>query len=78
MQRVRKATGMTLLIWGAIGCLLPIVPGLPFLLAGTALLGSDHPMVKPWVRRLDQLRLLKRKKNKVFPNHSTKTKSYGG
>jgi hypothetical protein len=31
---------------GAAGTLLPIVPGLPILLAGIALIGSDHPMVR--------------------------------
>ena len=38
--------GFSLIVLGAIGSLVPIVPGVPMILAGVALVGSDHP----WIR----------------------------
>jgi hypothetical protein len=50
---IRNIAGMSLLIAGVLGCLLPIIPGIPLLLAGVATLGADHPVVKrggAWVK----------------------------
>jgi hypothetical protein len=46
MGKVRDMTGLCLLCVGVIGCLAPIIPGLPFMLGAAALLariirGSD-------------------------------------
>jgi uncharacterized protein YqgC (DUF456 family) len=46
--------GVALLILGAIGSLVPIVPGFVFIAAGIAVLGTDHVIVRrfqPYVRR---------------------------
>lgn len=45
---------------GVIGTILPVMPGFPFLLAGAALLGKDHPIVRPFAERL-----ARRRKSKV-------------
>jgi hypothetical protein len=69
----RTAAGVSLLILGAIGVLVPFVSGIPFLVAGVAVLGTDHAIVKrgrqwlysdrPLMRRvrgsLERLRILK-------------------
>jgi hypothetical protein len=47
LHPLRQIGGIALLIAGVAGCLLPIIPGIPLLLAGVAMLGNDHPLVKP-------------------------------
>jgi hypothetical protein len=49
---LRSLGGYVLLIIGVAGCLLPIIPGFPFLLAGAAVLGWDHWAVRPWAKHL--------------------------
>jgi uncharacterized membrane protein YbaN (DUF454 family) len=61
MGRVREAIGLLLLSAGIIGCLLPVVPGIPFLLGAVAVLGPTHPRVQPWVKRMRQWSSLARK-----------------
>ena len=43
---VRTVIGVGLLILGAIGSLLPVVPGFVFIAAGIAVLGTDHAIVR--------------------------------
>lgn len=47
----RTAVALLLMVVGLVGLLLPILPGLPLLVLGIAMLGLDHPLVRP-VRRL--------------------------
>ena len=47
---------MTLIAVGVAGVVLPLMPGVPFLIAGTALLGSDHPISRAVVERLRRVR----------------------
>ncbi|MSV28369.1 MAG: hypothetical protein EXQ52_06440 [Bryobacterales bacterium] len=56
MTRLREAAGFTLLAAGLLGTLLPVIPGTPLLIAGVAVLGTDHPRVQPWIKRLDRWR----------------------
>ena len=49
---VRPILGVTLIILGLIGMLLPVMPGIPLLLAGIALLGSNHPWIRPFTARV--------------------------
>jgi len=53
--RTRTAIGYALLLAGVAGVLLPIVPGAPFLIAAVAVLGSEHPVIRPWKERIDRL-----------------------
>ena len=51
---MRDIAGIGLLVIGALGCLLPVMPGIPFLLAGAGLLGANHPIVRRsrgWLER---------------------------
>jgi uncharacterized membrane protein YbaN (DUF454 family) len=56
VRRIRTAAGVVLLALGVAGVVLPLMPGVPFLIAGTALLGSDHPISRAVAERLRRLR----------------------
>ena len=49
---IRTVAGVALVGLGLVGMLVPVLPGIPLLLAGVALLGSDHPWVRPCMARL--------------------------
>jgi uncharacterized membrane protein YbaN (DUF454 family) len=57
-KTARLILGVTLLAAGVLGMILPIIPGIPLLLAGVALLGTNHPWVRPLMVRF---RLWRRK-----------------
>ena len=42
----RRALGMALVVAGLVAVPLPILPGLPLIIAGAAMLGPDHPVVR--------------------------------
>lgn len=53
-QTVRTVCGVTLLVAGVIGTLLPIIPGIPLFIAGAAVLGPNHRLIRPltdWLKR---------------------------
>ena len=52
---LRNVSGIVLIAAGLAGLLLPIIPGVPLLLAGAALLGPHHKIVRhgrEWLRKL--------------------------
>lgn len=52
MEKIREVVGMAFLTIGLIGFAVPILPGIPFLLAAVAVLGPSHPRLRPWVNRI--------------------------
>lgn len=56
MAATRLVLGLVLLGLGVVGSLLPVVPGVPFLVAGAAVLGRDHRLVRPFAERLARWR----------------------
>ena len=48
--------GVALLILGAIGSLLPVVPGFVFIAAGIAVLGTDHAIVRRFTSYVHRVR----------------------
>lgn len=52
----RLVLGVLLIVVGAIGTLLPVLPGIPLMIAGVALLGTEHWLVKPFHDRLQRWR----------------------
>jgi hypothetical protein len=48
-RRVRTALGLALVGLGAIGLLVPLLPGIPLIVAGAAVVGPDHPVIR-WVQ----------------------------
>lgn len=49
---LRTVSGVLLLTVGALGLVLPLIPGIPLLLAGVATLGRDHPLLRPVFERI--------------------------
>lgn len=57
LTRVRSIGGVVLVVVGLFGLVLPIIPGVPLLMAGVAVLGREHPLIRPalgWLRRRRQ------------------------
>lgn len=51
---LKKTGGWLLILIGLAGCVLPIIPGVPILIAGIALVGVEHPFIRPgrdWLRK---------------------------
>ena len=48
--------GVLLIVLGILGTLLPIIPGIPLLIAGVALIGPKHPLIRPFVERYERWR----------------------
>ncbi|HEU4389822.1 MAG TPA: hypothetical protein VFV34_18595 [Blastocatellia bacterium] len=59
MKRFRVIGGFALIVAGVLGVMLPIIPGTPLLIAGVALVGTDHPKIQFFVRWIE--RFTKRK-----------------
>jgi hypothetical protein len=55
-QAARVVAGVLLVAVGVLGCVLPIIPGIPILIAGVALLGPRHPLVRPFAERIERWR----------------------
>jgi uncharacterized membrane protein YbaN (DUF454 family) len=49
-------SGFTLIGAGLIGTLLPVMPGVPLLIAGVAIVGPGHPLLKPVLARIGRWR----------------------
>jgi uncharacterized membrane protein YbaN (DUF454 family) len=56
VRRIRSAAGVALVALGVAGVVLPLMPGVPFLIVGMALLGSEHPISRAVAERLRRLR----------------------
>ena len=56
LRHLKVLGGCSLIFLGLLGMILPIIPGIPILVAGVAILGTDHPIVRPFARRFEQLR----------------------
>jgi len=59
---IRTVAGVVLFGLGLVGMVLPVLPGIPLLLAGVALLGTNHPWVRPFMARL---RLWRRRRTRA-------------
>ena len=52
LQKIKLMLGIALCIVGLAGTLVPIIPGVPMIIAGFALMGADHPFVRGAKARL--------------------------
>jgi len=57
--RLREISGLALVAVGVAGCLLPIIPGIALIVAGAAILGTDHVLVRRSRAWLEKKGLLK-------------------
>ena len=53
---VRSIGGVLLVVVGLLGLVFPVIPGVPLLMAGVAVLGPQHPVVRPVVGWFRQIR----------------------
>ena len=60
LRQFRMMAGLILVAVGLVGLLLPIVPGIPLLIAGVALVGTNHRWIRPVLNRLEKWRASKK------------------
>jgi hypothetical protein len=65
LRHLQMIAGIALIVAGLLGTILPIIPGIPLLLAGAALLGAEHPLIRPFARRINRWRNRNRNKNQT-------------
>jgi uncharacterized membrane protein YbaN (DUF454 family) len=71
-KHLREIIGFFLIGVGLIGFLIPIMPSVPFILAGIALIGADNPRLKPLLEKIKSLK--ERFSNKLPSNQLAKEK----
>jgi hypothetical protein len=64
LHKMKVGAGFTLIGVGILGCFLPIIPGIPLMLAGAAIVGMEHPWIYPFKSRFDRWRESMNKKRK--------------
>ena len=55
---IRRAFGIVLIAAGVLAMPIPVIPGIPLIVAGAAMLGSDHPLIRSgrtWLRNREIL-----------------------
>ena len=45
--RLREFSGFALILIGIVAGPLPVIPGIPLIMAGMALVGKDHRLIRP-------------------------------
>jgi hypothetical protein len=68
LHKLKLAAGFTLIFIGILGCFLPIIPGIPLMLAGAAVVGMEHPWIQPFKSRFDRWRASISKEQKKDPS----------
>jgi uncharacterized protein YqgC (DUF456 family) len=58
-RSIRTGAGLVLVVVGIAGLVLPVVPGIPIMIAGLALLGTEHPVRVAITRRLQRWGVMK-------------------
>ena len=64
-KRLREWAGIALISTGIAGLVVPVIPGLALIAAGTAVLGPDHAVVKRGRGWLERRGILKRPKEEA-------------
>ncbi len=63
LPAIRRACGMVLIAAGVLAIPIPVIPGIPLIVAGAAILGSDHPLVRSGQSWLRSRGILKQERN---------------
>jgi uncharacterized protein YqgC (DUF456 family) len=58
----REVIGFTLIVAGLVAMPIPVIPGIPLIAAGVAMLGSDHSLVRSGRRWLRDRGIMKNEK----------------
>jgi uncharacterized membrane protein YbaN (DUF454 family) len=55
-ERLKKISGYGFLFLGVVGAIIPVLPSIPFFMAGASLLGKEHPVIRPFATRIERWR----------------------
>jgi len=61
----RKAGGWSLLVIGVAGCVLPVIPGIPFAFAGLIVLARDYTWARTALRKAKRKAVSMRRRSRV-------------
>ncbi len=61
---IRRACGLILIAVGVLAIPIPVIPGIPLIVAGAAMLGSDHPLIRSGRTWLQNRGILTQERNK--------------
>ncbi|MGA9998033.1 MAG: PGPGW domain-containing protein [Pyrinomonadaceae bacterium] len=62
---LRNVAGFALIAIGILGVFLPVIPGVVLIMAGAAILGTDHRAVRPFMKFLEKHRERRKRVEKV-------------
>lgn len=69
---IRRTCGIVLIVAGALAVPIPVIPGIPLIVAGAAMLGSDHPLIRSGRTWLSRRGILRQERN---PNELSNVQS---
>ncbi len=61
---IRRVCGIVLIAAGVLAIPIPVIPGIPLIVAGAAMLGSDHPLIRSGRTWLQDRGILTQERNK--------------
>ena len=56
MHRLKIVGGFSLIFIGILGFFIPFLPGIPLILGGAAIVGMEHPWIRPFKQKYDRWR----------------------
>ncbi len=66
-EKLKKISGYGFLFLGVVGAIIPVLPSIPFFMAGASLLGKDHPVIHPFATRIEKWRNRQRNNEEKLP-----------
>ncbi len=63
LAAIRRTCGIVLIAAGALAVPIPLIPGIPLIVAGAAMLGTDHPLIRSGRAWLQDRGILKQERN---------------
>ena len=63
LTAIRRTCGIVLIAAGVLAIPIPVIPGIPLIVAGAAMLGSDHPLVRSCRRWLQERGIWRQERN---------------
>ncbi len=64
LAAIRRTCGIVLIAAGVLAIPIPVIPGIPLIVAGAAMLGSDHPLIRSGRTWLQDRGILTQERNK--------------
>ena len=63
LSAIRRTCGVVLIGAGLLAIAIPVIPGIPLIVAGAAVLGRDHPLIRSGRAWLRSRGMLKQERN---------------